>query len=258
VDVVSATVATAAIEGASAVAINTATALVRGRRYVLGLPTGEQSWVRVSSDVSIGSPVNCPLSSPLPFAVPVGSTMFGCSLRRVLSLPETSMVGPMVVDWRVTSPDAADAEFTEHHEVVTRLVSWLLDEDELMKRMPEAAALRDSGDTSLAETIDVALEEHLLPRLRGKSGANGQRIREHSIVSTWPLVPAHVSAVRLLLCMQNPRKTKEDRDEARADLDAAIALALNDSDAWYDAPQDHVAVTPPTKPTNFAVRNYRR
>lgn len=231
----------AADEGDTEITLTAASiTIVRGHRFLLVLSGGAQLWVRASEYVSFGTQSSkvLKLMSPLPCAVPISSRLYGLRVSRALTLLETALEGPAMIDWRVLSAGGAiTAEWSEQFEIVRRMPRWELDEDELARRMPEIYAARDQGDVTLQETIEGALEEELLPRLRAKRDNYGQPIREANIISTWALVPAHVAAVRLYLANNDPTKTKEQRDEARAEVLQKLDLAFEDADAWYDAPQ---------------------
>lgn len=231
----------AADEGDTEITLTTASITIqRGHRFLLVLATGERLWVRAAAYVTFSTQTSktLKLMSPLPCDVPTSSRLFGLRVSRALTLLETEVEGPAMIDWRLLSDTGAiTAEWSEQFEIVRRMPRWELDEDELARRMPEIYAARDLGDVTLQETIEAALEEELLPRLRAKRDNYGQPIRESNIISTWALVPAHVAAVRLYLANNDPTKTKEQRDEARAEVLQKLDLAFEDADAWYDAPQ---------------------
>lgn len=180
------------------------------------------------------------LMSGLLADVPEDSTVQGFAVMRELTTNETEQVTEDVdatLEWTATI-GGLELEWTEPFAIVRRVPVWVLDDDELVRRFPEVAALRERSDVMLEETREAALEEELLPRLRAKKDSTGTPIREENIVSTWPLVPAHVAAVRLFLANNDMANfTKQDRDEARAELQQKLDLAFADADAWYTAPQ---------------------
>jgi hypothetical protein len=178
------------------------------------------------------------LASPIPMALPSGSSVFGIAISRALTADETEDEGKAKVAWTATVGGQTLA-WTEEFEIVRRVPRWELDDDLLTQRFPEVLALRDSNDLALEELREAALEEELLPRLRAKKDQEGNPLREANIISTWPLVPAHVAACKLFIaCSPGSGRTKEDRDDARSELEQKLALALEDADAWYDVPQD--------------------
>lgn len=250
-------VAEAASEGDTEIVctMGDADSVVKGRRYVLALTTGERFWVRASLTVvgedadpgPGGTDTTVRLMSPLPCAISAGSSLYGMRCSRALTEEETAIVGAAIADWRVTVGSAVVAQWSQPFAVVTRLPVWLLDEDELTRRMPEVLARRDSGDVTLQEAIDAALEEELLPRLRAKRDALGTPIREAGILSTHALTPAHVAAVRLFLARSSTQATIEQRQALEAELSTKLDLAIADADAWYVSSQtdDKPGPTPP-------------
>jgi len=230
-DTASTVVNIGASEGDTSITLLAAIAQVRGRRLLLRATSGEQFMVRCAL-TQTSATLN--LSSPIPMALPQYTAVRGVAISRALTALETAQDGPAKVQWTATISGQV-LEWTEAFEVVRRVPRWELDEDELTRRFPEVLALRERNDLALDELRDAALEEELLPRLRAR------KIREADIVSTWPLVPAHVAACALFLMRGNSKRTKEDRDEARSDLEQKIDLALADVDGWYDSSQDEEA-----------------
>lgn len=214
-------------EGDTTLTVATSKAQVRGRRVVITTVTGEQFTVRLSRSVTSATIY---LASPLPMDVDTGATFTELRVSRALSLDETAQEGPGTVTWTATI-GGQPYVWTEEFEIVRRVPRWEADTDEIERRFPEILALRERNDLALDETRDAALEEELLPRLRAKG------IREANIVSTWPLVPPLVAAMRLFLSINDKSDPASRREELRAELEQKLALALQDVDGWYDAPQ---------------------
>lgn len=246
VDDTSVTVMTGA-EGAAAITLAASTAFVRGTRYLIVWDSAERLVVR-SARTQTGTSQK--LMSPLPFDV-AGGQLIGIELIRQLTVLETATEGRGLIHWTATIAGVAYA-WTEEFEIVRRVPTWMLDDDELLRRFPEVLARRDASDVSLQETREAALEEELLPRLM----AGG--ILPQNIISTWELVPAHVAAVRLFLSRDARDVSLEQRDEYRRDLEEKISLALKNPRGWYDAPQE----TDPSPGTDdggrFGVLGYSR
>jgi hypothetical protein len=200
-------------------------AFVRGRRYLLQLTTGELLVVRAALT---GATLR--LASQLPCAVAASSTIAGLRISRALTAGETATEGRALVEWTATIGGQTYA-WAEEIEIVRRVPRWELDAALLEERWPEVLALRENNDLALDETIDGALEQELIPELRAKG------VREQDIITTWPLVPAHVAACKLFVAMNDRATTKAIRDELRADMVLALKRALGDVDAWFDAPQ---------------------
>ena len=224
-DTVSTATTADASEGATSLTVTSA-AWVRGRRYLLDLTTGEQLIIKAALTATS---TTLRLATPLPCAVLTGSTIKGLAVSVALTATDTGTEGEAKVEWTATIGGIAYA-WTEHFEIVRRVPRWELDSEELLRRLPEAAALRDRSDMAIDELIDTALEDELRPRLRAR------KIREADIISTWELVPAHVAAVVVVLA-RDPTRSREYRQECESVLEQKIALALQDVDAWYDAPQ---------------------
>lgn len=251
-DTTSVTTITAALEGDTTLTLASAITQVRGYRYLVRSTTGEQFIVRCAASQTSAT---LRLASPIPMDLAVASTVFGIALSRALTALETATEGKGALDWTATIDSVAYA-WSEEIEIVRRMPRWELDEDELIRRMPDVLALRERNDLALDELLGAALEDELLPRLRARKDSSGEAMREANIVSTWALVPAHVAACALFLARAQTR-TREDRDEARSELEAKIDLALADADAWYDAPQgDSVDVD--QERANFSPMFYSR
>lgn len=247
IDTVATTASSIASEGDTVIALAAPQPILEGARYLVTCVDGQLA-VRAAQG---GTTASLRCASPLPCDVPAGSTIEAMAVVVSMTDAETSMVGKgsLLVD---VTMNGISHQWAEMFEVVTRIQSWALDADELTRRMPEVLALRDRSDVTMSETIDAALEEHLIPRLRAK------KIREDRIVSTWALVPAHVAAVRVLLAASDPATTEARAAQLRADLDQALELALSDVDGWYDAPQVASVPAPADPGVSYAGSRYTR
>lgn len=248
-DTLSAVVETDAVEGDRTLVVADAATWVRGRRYLLDLSTGEQLVVKAAAG---GTGTTLRLASPLPCDVPATSTVKGFAVSVALTADDTALeTQHALVQWTATIGGMA-LPWAEEFAIVRRMPRWELDAEELVKRLPDVLGDRSRDDVDLSETIEGALEEELLPRLRG-----ARKIREEDIISTWPLVPAHVAAVALFLARNDSSKAEAYREELRVELEQKLDLAIADLDAWYDAPQEETP-QPTAEREDFTGYGYTR
>ena len=248
VDSVSATVATGAAAGDTSLTVGSSTAWVRRRRYLVQTPGGAR-FVVVCRKTATGTTLT--LSRPLPMAVASSSTISGIAITKALTSAQTDIVGPGVARFSATV-DGDVATWDEPFRIVRRVPQWPLDSDELVRRLPWVATKRETDDDDYTDTIEAALDNVLLPALRAKT------IAEEGIVTSWPLVPAHVAAVRLHLVENDTSATTEDRAFAREAFVMALDAALADVQGWYETDQAQDPVTPPAQPADWSGIRLRR
>lgn len=200
---------------------------VRGRAYLVKCATREAFVVRSAKS---GASTTLRLTQPLPMAIPASSNIYSLAITRALTTTETSVEGEGVAHWKATI-GGIEYAWSETFRIVRRVPTWWLDSESLTRLLPLAVNMRERDDEDYTETIEAALNNELLPRLRAKG------IREEDVVTTDPLTPCHVAAVALHLAKNDPSTPLDRREAAERDLVQSLDLAMADVGAWYDAPQ---------------------
>jgi hypothetical protein len=182
-------------EGGESITLNSAVAIVAGRRYLITDAVHGRSLVVEATKT--GTSTEMWLAEPLLANVPGGSAVQGLEVSVALTAAQTSEPGPGYVLFRATV-DGIVTEWDEAFRVVRRITSIALTTTTLQHLYPVVRRLASSTDTTLEESIGAAWQAMVSPWL----AAIG--ILDEDIITDDVLIPVHAAAVVLHLANQWP------------------------------------------------------
>jgi hypothetical protein len=182
-------------EGDEAITLNSAVAIVAGRRYLITDAVHGRSLVVEATKTGTASEMW--LAEPLLADVANNSTVQGLEVSVALTAAQTSEPGPGYVLFRATV-DGILTEWDEAFRVVRRITSIALTTTTLQHLYPVVRRLASSTDTTLEESIGAAWQAMVSPWL----AAIG--ILDEDIITDDVLIPVHAAAVVLHLARQWP------------------------------------------------------
>lgn len=195
IDSLSTTTQGAHQEGDESITLNTAVAIVAGRRYLITDAVHGRSLVVEATRT--GTSTELWLAEPLLARVANNSTVQGLEVSVALTAAQTSEPGPGYVLFRATV-DGILTEWDEAFRVVRRITSIALTTTTLQHLYPVVRRLASSTDTTLEESIGAAWQAMISPWL----AAIG--ILDEDVITDDVLIPVHAAAVVLHLARQWP------------------------------------------------------
>jgi hypothetical protein len=178
------------------------------------------------------------LGSPLPCDIASGVSVFSLVVYATVSASNAQSTGPATVDVELTDANGEKFRLTQQFRIVRYVPNWSLTPERLQTLMPSIWHSREQDDHTLQETIDAALVNELLPRLAARG------IREDMIRDTEPLEPAHVSACRLQLMLNDPTAPRERVADARTELADKVDMAMRHVESWVGDDSDDEKPSP--------------